>query len=76
MSKKIGYKPAPANKNIGGKTHGSFKNDGQKQGRKAPAAKEKPADMTAEKFMKKTIEDFRKQGKRRIQMMPDGGAFH
>ena len=33
MAKAIGFKPAPTNQNKGYKTHGSFKNDGQKDGK-------------------------------------------
>ena len=32
-NRKVGYKPAPANENKGYKTHGSFKNSGQKGGK-------------------------------------------
>lgn len=88
MAKAIGYRPVPTNKNIGGKTHGSFKNSGQKSGdhgakskigaQKSGYAKEKLANMDAHTFMKKTIKGMRSEGTklRRIQMMPNSGAFH
>lgn len=83
MSKKIGYKPVPTNKNIGGMTHGKFMSqahgDHQKPGRKAPAGKEKMTHLSAEDFMKKTVAQMRKQGKRvngRVAMADGGGAFH
>jgi hypothetical protein len=42
MAKSVGYKPSTPNTNKGLKTHGSFKNAGQKSGRKG-AVVEKPA---------------------------------
>lgn len=42
MSKSLGYKAAPANEDKGYKTHGGFKNNGQKKGKQG-AIKSKPA---------------------------------
>lgn len=80
MSRKLGYKAAPTNKNVGNKTHGSFKNDGQKSGKHgaiaSKPAKEDLKNTDSLTYMKKTIAEMRKNGKRRIQMMPDSGAYH
>ena len=82
-----GYKDIPTNKNIGGKTHGKFVSSvhgtHQKLGRKG-AIKEKPAHETRTNhtpedqlvFMKKVVNTMRKQGKRKINMLPGTGAFH
>lgn len=84
VAKKIGYKPAMPNINKGLKTHGSFvssvKGQGQKPGKQGAnagkPAKESIAPMEANVFMKKVVADLRKNGKRRISMLPDTGAFH
>jgi hypothetical protein len=78
MSKKIGYKPVSSNQNRGYATHGSFKNVGQKDGKKTTVGKEQGRKDEALSFMKKTIRGLRAEGSklRRIQMLPQSGAFH
>lgn len=88
MSKATGYKAAPTNQNKGYKTHGSFSNSGQKDGdhgakakigaQKKGYAKEKLANQTAHTFMKKVVKGMRAEGTklRRINMLPNTGAFH
>lgn len=72
MSKKIGFKAAK----IRSDDKGSHNSGGQKEGKKAVVGKEKATPLPAHEQMKKVIADFRKQGKRRINMLPDTGAFH
>lgn len=77
--KKLGYKAPSTNVNKGYKTHGSFKNVGQKDGKhgaiKAKPAKEQVRNQDTHTYMKKVVNDLRKQGKRRINMLPGSGAF-
>jgi hypothetical protein len=81
MAKDKGYHAAHTNKNQGQKTHGKFKNDGQKKGHSGPIktkpAKEKDSGVNADthQYMNKVVADLRKQGKRRINMLPGSGAF-
>lgn len=76
MSKKQGYKASTPNTSKGLKTHGSFKNDGQKPGKKAMVGKEKIKNQEQYTFMKKVVNDLRKQGLRKQNMLPGTGAFH
>lgn len=90
MAKYAGYKQIKTNVNIGGHTHGKFvssaNGDHQKPGKKGPItskpAKEKlkhQESLTTADFMKKTVAQMRKQGKRvngRVAMADGSGAFH
>ena len=82
MSKSIGYKPTTPNTNKGLKTHGKFGNSGQKSGKHgangSKPAKEKLASQDSHTFMKKVVKGMRAEGTklRRINMLPNSGAFH
>ena len=80
MARSLGYKAAPTNIHKGYKTHGDFKNSGQKAGKHGAnkSVKESVKNQDTNAYMKKVIKGLRADGTklRRINMLPNTGAFH